>query len=341
MDIRGLVNRFCLVTLKPETKSGVCAVSVKTLPPLIFKPAYYAAIEKEINAFFRETLYRPLLLCIQDQGLENVRDALADAIASGRVEYSDGVFRGRFNAAISKRLRDIGAKYRPISKVWTMDKVIPPEIAIAIAQAEARYQALMRSLIRTLDDIDIDKAIEGARFEKSYEKTVGAMDSAFVQSVRAVTIAPKMTPDMKTVIARDWTNNLKLYIRDWTASNILKLRQKIQANSFSGQRFENLIKTIQDNYGVSKTKAKFLARQETSLLMSKMREERYKDVGLLTYRWSGSLDERERPDHRLLEGKIFSWDSPPIVDRKTGRTGHPGEDFLCRCLAIPILPGEA
>ena len=103
-----------------------------------------------------------------------------------------------------------------------------------------------------------------------------------------------------------------------------------------GSRAENMVKTIISEYGVSRRKAKFLARQETALLMSKYQEERFKDVGVTKYRWSAAMDARTRPDHKLLDGKIISWDSPPITNRKTGARNHAGADYNCRCVAIAI-----
>ena len=61
--------------------------------------------------------------------------------------------------------------------------------------------------------------------------------------------------------------------------------------------------------------------------------ERYKSVGVQKYRWSTAGDNRVRPEHKALNGKIFDWDNPPL---STGGK-HPGEDFGCRCIAIPIV----
>ena len=44
------------------------------------------------------------------------------------------------------------------------------------------------------------------------------------------------------------------------------------------------------------------------------------------YIWRTQGDNKVRPSHRANDGKIFSWDDPPP-------TGHPGEDFGCRCFA--------
>jgi len=107
-------------------------------------------------------------------------------------------------------------------------------------------------------------------------------------------------------------------------------------NTMSGQRANNIVKLIQANYNTSLNKAKFLARQETSLLMSSMREQRYKDAGITRYKWSTSHDERVRPLHKRVNGQVFSWDNPPIVG-ELGEALNPGEDYNCRCVAIPII----
>ncbi len=46
------------------------------------------------------------------------------------------------------------------------------------------------------------------------------------------------------------------------------------------------------------------------------------------YIWRTQRDGRVRPSHQENDGKIFAWDEPPP-------TGHPGEDYGCRCWAEP------
>ena len=55
------------------------------------------------------------------------------------------------------------------------------------------------------------------------------------------------------------------------------------------------------------------------------------------YVWSTSQDSRVRDSHRRLNRKKFRWDDPPVVDPKTGRRCHPGEDYGCRCVALPVF----
>ena len=51
------------------------------------------------------------------------------------------------------------------------------------------------------------------------------------------------------------------------------------------------------------------------------------------YVWRTQRDTKVRPEHAANEGRLFSWDSPPA-------TGHPAQDYNCRCEAVPYIPGE-
>ncbi|MBB4304089.1 hypothetical protein GGD81_003144 [Rhodobium orientis] len=48
------------------------------------------------------------------------------------------------------------------------------------------------------------------------------------------------------------------------------------------------------------------------------------------YVWRTRGDGKVRPSHAANDGKIFAWDNPPP-------TGHPGEDYGCRCIAEPYV----
>lgn len=49
------------------------------------------------------------------------------------------------------------------------------------------------------------------------------------------------------------------------------------------------------------------------------------------YIWRTQGDGKVRTSHAANEGKIFAWDNPP-------ETGHPGEDYNCRCTAESYTP---
>lgn len=312
---------------------------MKQLAPLPLKHKYYDAVRAEIQRIFNELIYIPIFRAIKQAEIRNSLndDPLYEAIAEGRVWYQDGRFFGKFNAKISKRLQEMGATYNSKSKTWSYKGVLPVEVSIATAAAASRYSAIRKAVLQSLDSIGNESINNISNIPGVYTQTIEWMNDDFVKAVRSITIPPKLTEEQRNIIAAEWGYNLDLYVREWTDKNILKLREMVQANAFAGRRYEALIDAIEQNFQVSKRKAQFLARQETGLLMSKFHQTRFNQIGMPFYRWSTSEDERVRHDHALLDKKVFRWDDPPIVDRQAGRKGNPGEDFGCRCVAIPIV----
>ena len=314
---------------------------MQQLPPLLMRAGYWKPIEEEIDRVLRELIYKPLLRLLASEHPEyhNAKvESLLDAVREGLVWYQDGRFSGTFNAKISADLKKLGAQFHGRSKTWTLEpELVPPDIRIAQARADSRYDALRRGFLKTLAEANIDSIDKLSKIADNYKKTIEWMNGDFEKAVRAISIPPKLTEAQRAIIADEWGRNLNKYIKSWADKTIFELRDLVQANTFAGRRAEALEDVIRENYGVSQRKAQFLARQETSLLMSKFRETRYGQIGVKRYRWSTSHDERVRSDHKHLNGKVFSFDSPPVTNARTGARNNPGEDFGCRCVAVGLV----
>ena len=318
---------------------------MKYLKPIIFKDSYYRQLEKEILQAFDKLFYEPLRKTLRGSMMKEFQNSISDlisAIRSHKIIYENGVFQGEMNSKLSKEIKALGGVFVKHRRVWSLPKWrLPPEVVSAIADAAVTYAKMNQDLLTTIDNMNVSDL---PLF--SYVKTIENINTDFEKIVRSYAIPPQLTPEAVKVINDEWAENLDLYIKGWANENILKLREDVRRNAFSGQRAGNLVKLLQSNYGSAKAKAKFLARQETSLLMSKMREQRMKSVGITKYRWATSHDEKVRPEngnnpmgpnHKILDGKIFSFDDPPITDRRTGAKNNPGEDFNCRCVAVPVV----
>lgn len=96
-------------------------------------------------------------------------------------------------------------------------------------------------------------------------------------------------------------------------------------------------KMIQANFAKTYANARLIARDQTNKLNGALNQYRQQQIGGKRYRWRGRDDGRERPDHLKLNDKIFSWDKPPVVDKRTGRRAHPGRDIQCRCTAEMVI----
>ncbi len=288
---------------------------------------------------------------------ENAKiSALTRDLAAGIVWYADGVFTGRINAAAARELRAAGATWseQRAGFVLSADR-LPNDLKASALGSEFRSKALHEQIGRVLDQMqqNIPKAPLGLALGAASSAIAGGLQKQWAgmlsdvklegedfevpTAAAQISVSADITPEIARALNQQLTENLTLSIKGFTAKEIPELRRKVAENAFAGGRADRLAKVIEASYGVSKRKAAFLAEQETSLLVSKFREQRYREVGSASYTWSTSHDERVRPDHRALDGKVFNFDTPPITNRTTGARNNPGEDFRCRCVAIPVL----
>ena len=311
---------------------------MKYLKPLIMREAYFSPIEAEIQRIFNEMIYQKIFNILGIKEYLNAVESLQAAIRAGRIWYVDGEFKGKFSAKTTIELRSIGATYSAASRTWFLIPArLPAEIMFAQAQADQKLNEIRKRILNELRDIDVDQLSFRDNLIDRYDRTIDLIETDFKSAAKEISIPMTLNKVQKATLANDYTQNLDLYIKGWIDENIPKLRKKVQENAFAGGRAEALVSVILENYDTSRAKAKFLARQETSLLMSKFQQSRFQEGGVEEYRWSGADDERERPDHRKLNGKIFRFKSPPITNRKTGARNNPGEDYNCRCIAVPIV----
>lgn len=122
----------------------------------------------------------------------------------------------------------------------------------------------------------------------------------------------------------------------------------ISGGQYAGKTAAEIGRQIQASYNVSKSHARFIARDQMAKLNARITQQQQTDAGITEYVWRTVGDGRVRESHRHLNGKRFKYSDPPIVDPKTGRRANPGEDYQCRCVALSVfdidgltLPWEA
>ncbi len=316
------------------------------LKPIRESTEDYERIEARIKRVFREALYYPLLKELRlpvRTVLQNAASPLITALESGRVTFYRGLFSGAFSAAVSKELRAMGAVWDRRAPGYRLPSAkLPPETRHAVDLSQARFKERLAAVDRKLAKILPEEIAGMVQVTDLFDSTLWKVDRQLKATLDRITVAPELTAHRRKRIAEEWQGNMDLWIKDFAEEEIAKLRKAIKESSFAGSRYEAAVGSIQRSYGVTAAKAKFLARQETSLLMTKFKETRYTDSGVHKYRWRcvvGSKLHPVRPSHKILDGKIFRWDAPPITTAPTEptRRNNPGQDYNCRCAAIPIV----
>lgn len=149
------------------------------------------------------------------------------------------------------------------------------------------------------------------------------------QQVRLAGIHPKLDPGTAPIVDSFRAENVKLItgLTDEMQSRADKILRDWDAGQVG-----DLEDALQEGLGWATARANLVARDQTLKLNGQLTRVRQQNAGIEEYVWTTSHDERVRETHDK-DGQRFRWDTPPPD------TGHPGEDYQCRCTAYPVIPG--
>lgn len=167
------------------------------------------------------------------------------------------------------------------------------------------------------------------------EKSKGAVDERLKQSIKnslKIDIGPILRFDqpLKAAMAQATEANVGL-ITSIPEQYFGRISKAVQAGIQNGQGYNEIARSIGTIKGMTRNRAKLIARDQTSKMNSAFNRIRQTSVGINKYQWQTSGDERVRDTHAANDGKTFAWDTPPAT------TGNPGDDINCRCVAIPVF----
>ena len=211
------------------------------------------------------------------------------------------------------------------------------------AQSELTHDAIpkkqreaFQKLAEKWDGID-DFAKRLAR--NAATKALNIVDKSVAQMIKqsvAVDVSSFLRPDTKIGAAMnaavDW--NVAL-IKDLPAKYIGEVEDAVAENWGSGMRWEDLIDDIAERGNVSEDRAKLIARDQTNKMNGDFNKTRQTGLGIDSFVWRTSQDERVRASHAELEGQVFTWEVGATIDDEEGCI--PGSPIQCRCTGEPVI----
>lgn len=144
-------------------------------------------------------------------------------------------------------------------------------------------------------------------------------------------------------LIQQWVSENVDLIKTIPQNTLGRMKKIIQEGYEKGTTTSDIMRSINASYGTEKRHAYFIARDQMAKLNARITQKEHKDAGVIGYKWSDSGDQRVRESHRQLSrrseaGEIFDYDNPPETD--DDRHCNPGEDYQCRCVAIPVFDFE-
>ena len=118
------------------------------------------------------------------------------------------------------------------------------------------------------------------------------------------------------------------------ADDLLKrVAQETTSALINGESVAQLQKRLRHQLEVSDSRARLIARDQTSKLTSDLNRIRHEQAGIEKYIWRTSMDERVRARHAKLEGKVYKYGEPTGAEQGL----PPGQPIQCRCTAQGVV----
>lgn len=251
---------------------------------------------------------------------------------------------------------------KPKAKTTRAQQRASVQLMLGIRTVERRFVRDLRAILRAAHAVMVDHLEKAGRAKTD---ALGKASGAPGKDIDAVVrhVVPQLGPKVKAVhkkmadgLTKNYNANVKEILpitlgklpsavqeaaekaREWSISLVEEAFRDYAADVrevfgdiHEGERWETLRDRLVERGNVSESRAELIARDQTLKLNGAINEARQRGAGVESYTWSTAGDERVREEHAALDGQVFQWTDPP-------EPGHPGEDFQCRCVAIPVIP---
>lgn len=147
-----------------------------------------------------------------------------------------------------------------------------------------------------------------------------------------------MTPAMRDVLAATVEQNVAL-ITSIPEQYLTQVQGSVMRSVQAGRDLSILVKDLQEQHGVARRRAEFIARDQNNKATSALSRARQIEIGLDEAVWLHSGGGKEpRPTHVANSGKRYKiaegWYDPAVK-----RHIWPGQEPNCRCVSKPVVPG--
>lgn len=227
------------------------------------------------------------------------------------------------------------------------NRILIPELEklVEMSKAERRVDALTRSqrtakqlmqLIRaTVVDPGQGQSLQGfaTAAAEAMAKQVNVRNKREVIRILSQAVGVDVwtaDPNLADTIDFFIGENVAL-IEDISDKSLAQVQNVLETGVRRGSRVEDIQAEIHQRFRVSDSRAELIARDQIGKLNGNLTQMRQQELGLKTYIWRTAGDDRVRESHAAHDGQRYEWADPPA------ETGHPGDDFQCRCIAEPDL----
>jgi SPP1 gp7 family putative phage head morphogenesis protein len=219
------------------------------------------------------------------------------------------------------------AAYRANEPVMAQDRTPADELRDAIRKLAKRWQ-------QTFDEAA--PAMAEYFSQAVAERSSGALMAILRKA--GFTVKFKMTRAMRDIMAATVGQQVSL-IKSIPSQYFTNIEGLVMRSVQTGRDLGQLTKDLQEQFGVTRRRAAFIARDQNNKATASMTRARQDELGITQAIWVHSgAGKHPRPTHVDMNGTKYDvnkgmWD--PAVKRWI----FPGEEINCRCFCRSVIPG--
>jgi SPP1 gp7 family putative phage head morphogenesis protein len=196
--------------------------------------------------------------------------------------------------------------------------------------SEARLDAFFDDVQKAFQRINGLLAQLSTKVPKPFQRMA---DAVLAHVNKAIKIPHDVSPTLKVKLGVVLEKNRNL-ITKAAQEYVNQVRTVITAPENAALNPETIKSLLQTRRKVVESRAILIGKDQTLKLNGTLIRDFQIASGVEHYMWSTCLDDRVRPTHAALEGKVLRWSDPPPPP------GYPGDDINCRCVGIPVEPSD-
>lgn len=267
---------------------------------------------------------------------EYVKERAAGVIVGKPLAYSAGQMEryqrliGKLTSAMFKDYRRELASVFKKNEVITIDASISSQARITLNRLRDKWARIFRRESPRI----VDQIVNG--IDKASSDTLKQSLKALSGGITLKTDA--MPAALKQAVGAAVFENVAL-IKSIEAQYHTQIEGAVMRSLQPGGRgMADVFEALQKYEGITDRRRDIIAKDQTRKITASMDVERAKSAGIKKFKWLHSRGGSEpRVEHVAMSGEIFEYDKPPIIDKRTGERGYPGQAINCRCQMIPVI----
>jgi SPP1 gp7 family putative phage head morphogenesis protein len=236
--------------------------------------------------------------------------------------------------------REIAAMYRDVRKQMeeafasgtletAMDASVTSQARMRINEMRRKWYARFREVAKR----EVKRMLQ--RVTKNSQVTLG-------QSLRDISETLKIDTSLSDArlqeVIKASTQEAAGLIKRIPEQFLGDVQGQVMRSITSGRGMQDLVPYLAKKYEGDKRWARHVAMDQTRKAYSNVNAARLQKLGCESYIWihsGGSAHPRQ--EHIDMNGKEFRFDDPPVIDKRTGQRGKPGDAIFCRCVMKPVF----